>query len=308
MPSMTKHFLSLLMILAAASAQPPQQANAPEFLREGQKLVRAGQLEQALALYQRELEKDPANTAALNAAGVVLDLLGRTAEARQYFQKSADAARDEQARAVAWRQMAMSYAFDNDCANSARYGRMLHEYWLKRGNHYAAGEAANEVARVCIEAGALDEAEKLYRLGTETGLQEPNITAERRALWQFRLEHALGRLAARRGQKELAQKHVAAARKLLDENPAMAKQQEAFFPYLAGYVALYTGDAQGALEHLKKANQNDPFIQCLMGMAYEKLGQKEEALACWRRASQTTAHNPPAAFARPFARRKLAGQ
>jgi Flp pilus assembly protein TadD len=306
MPSMTKHFLCFLLV-AGASAQPPQP-NAPEFLREGQKLVRAGQLEEALALYRREIEKDPANTAALNAAGVVLDLLGRTAEARQYFQKSADAAADEQGRAVAWRQMAMSYAFDNDCANSARYGRMLYDYWLKRGNHFAAGEAANEVARVCIEAGAFDEAEKLYRLGTEVGLQEPNISAERRALWQFRLEHALARLAARRGQKELAWKHVAAARKLLDDNPEMAKQQEPFFPYLAGYVALYTGDAQGALAHLQKANQNDPFIQCLMGMAYEKLGQQDNAMACWRRAAQTTAHNPPAAFARPYARRKLAGQ
>lgn len=296
---------SCFLFSALALAQPARQ-NGPEWLREGQKLVRAGQLEEALALYQREIGKDPSNTAALNAAGVVLDLLGRTSEARQYFQKSADAAADEQTRAVAWRQMAMSYAFDGDCANSARYGRMLIDYWLKRSNHYAAGEAANEVARVCLEAGAFDEAGKLYRLGTETGLQEPGITAARRALWQFRLEHALARLAARRGHKEEALRHVAAARRLLDENPEVAKEQEPFFHYLAGYVALYTGDAEAALTHLKNANQNDPFIQCLMGMAYEKLGQTDNAMACWRRAAQTTAHNPPAAFARPFARRKLA--
>jgi len=295
-------FLSFLLLPAAA--QPPQ-ANAPEFIREGQKLVRAGQLEEALALYQKEIEKNPANTAALNAAGVVLDLLGRTTEARQYFQKSADAAPDAQARAVAWRQIAMSYAFDNDCANSARYGRMLYDYWLERGNHYNAGEAANEVARVCIEAGALDEAEKLYRMGTETGLKEPNLSADRRALWNFRLEHALGRLAARRGQKEAALQHVAAAKALLDAHPEMAKQQQPFYFYLAGYVALHTGDPRAALEHLKQANQNDPFIQCLMGMAHEKLGQKEEAMACYKRASGTTAHNPPAAFARPFAAKKL---
>lgn len=297
----------LCFLLLPAAAQPPQ-SNAPEFIREGQKLIRAGQLEEALGLYRQELEKNPSNTAALNAAGVVLDLLGRTNEARQYFQKSAGAAPDAQARAVAWRQISMSYAFDNDCSNSARYGRMLFDYWLERGNHFAAGEAANEVARVCIEAGALDEAEKLYRTGTETGLKEPNITEDRKALWKFRLEHALARLAARRGQKEEAQKHVAAAAALLDAHPEMAKQQRPFFPYLAGYVALYTGDAQGALEQLKQANQNDPFIQCLMGMAHERLGQKDDAMACYRRAAQTTAHNPPAAFARPFARKKLAGQ
>lgn len=307
MLAMTKQFFCFLILAGAAAAQPPKSP-APRFLREGQQLVRAGQLEDALRLYQAEIEKNPTNTAALNAAGVVLDLLGRTAEARRYFQKSIDAAPNEEARAVTRRQMAMSYAFDNDCAGAARYGRMLHQYWLERGNHFAAGEAANEVARVCIEAGAFEEAEALYRLGTETGLKEPNITDDRRALWMFRLEHALARLAARRGQKDEAMKHVAAARALLDALPGMAKQQQPFFPYLAGYVALYTGDAAGALEHLKQANQNDPFIQCLMGMAHERLGQQEEAMACYRRASQTTAHNPPAAFARPFARRKLAGQ
>jgi Flp pilus assembly protein TadD len=305
---MTKHFSCILILAAAAASAQPKQASTPEFLREGQKLIRAGQLEDALRLYQTEIEKNPANTAALNAAGVVLDLLGRTSEARQYFQKSVDAAPNEEARAVARRQMAMSYAFDNDCAGSARLGRMLHDYWLGRGNHYAAGEAANEVARVCIEAGAFDEAERLYHLGTETGLKEPNISEDRRALWMFRLEHAMARLAARRGQKDEALKHVAAARALLDAHPEMAKQQQPFLPYLAGYVALYTGDAAGALEQLRQANQNDPFIQCLTGMAHERLGQKEEAMACYRRASQTTAHNPPAAFARPFARRKLSGQ
>lgn len=45
-----------------------------------------------------------------------------------------------------------------------------------------------------------------------------------------------------------------------------------------------------------------------MGIAHEKLGQREEAMAFYRRAAQTTAHNPPAAFARPFALKKLAGR
>ncbi|MGQ9917604.1 MAG: tetratricopeptide repeat protein, partial [Bryobacteraceae bacterium] len=137
---MTKQFFCFLILAGPLQRELPK-SQAPGFLREGQKLVRAGQLEDALRLYQAEIEKSPSNTAALNAAGVVLDLLGRTGEARRYFQKSIDAAPDEEARAVARRQMAMSYAFDNDCAGAARYGRMLHQYWLERGNHYAAGEA-----------------------------------------------------------------------------------------------------------------------------------------------------------------------
>ncbi len=72
-------------------------------------------------------------------------------------------------------------------------------------------------------------------------------------------------------------------------------------------MALYTGDTKTALEELQKAVAlgNDPFLQCLLGMTYEKLGEKEKATECYRKASTTTAHNPPAAFARPFTRKKL---
>src|SRR5256885_8758343 len=58
----------------------------------------------------------------------------------------------------------------------------------------------------------------------------------------------------------LFRSHVAAARKILDGDPAMAEQQERFFPYLTGYVALYTGDFKTAGTELTKAaqaNSND---------------------------------------------------
>jgi tetratricopeptide (TPR) repeat protein len=85
----------------------------------------------------------------------------------------------------------------------------------------------------------------------------------------------------------------------------LRQQQESFFPYLTGYVAFYLGDYEKALADLQKADQGDPFIQCLLGQAYEKLGDKDQAMECYRKASMTRAHNPPAAYARPFARKKL---
>ncbi len=287
---------------AQAPAPPPQQ---PEFVKHAQQLVRSGNLDEALAVYQTELKTSPDSVAANNGAGVVLDLLGRTKEAKTYFNRAIELAETPAAKANARRALAMSYAFDNDCANTAKYEEMAADYWASVPDYYRQGEIFNEAARVCIEAGAFDTAEKLYLRGQEAGLKEPSISPARVALWKFRTEHALARLAARRNQPDVAKKHVAAARALLDSSPEMAKDQEIFYPYLTGYVALYTGDAKTALSELQKARQEDPFIQMLMAQAYEKLGDAEQAKALYRKAAATTAHNPPGAFARPLATKKL---
>jgi tetratricopeptide (TPR) repeat protein len=294
----------LFTLIATFVKAQPAPAQQPEFVQKGQQLVRSGNLDEALALYQSEIESSP-STAAHNGAGVVLDLLGRTKEAREHFERAIELAETPAAKANARRAMAMSYAFDNDCERAAKFEEKAAEYWESVPDYYRQGEAYNEAARVCIEAGSLDIAEKLYMRGEEAGLKEPNISAARTALWKFRTEHALARLAARRNQPEVAKKHVAAARAILDANQEMAKDQEIFFPYLTGYVALYGGDAKTALSELQKARQDDPFIQVLMAQAYEKLGDADQAKAMYRKAASTTAHNPPAAFARPFATKKL---
>ncbi|MDQ3674689.1 MAG: hypothetical protein M3365_09980 [Gemmatimonadota bacterium] len=246
-----------------------------------------------------------------------LDTQGRSAEARAWFQKLIDSAATPAARAAAQRRMAMSHAFDGDCAKTVKYEEMVIAYWKTREREepqnafYQQGEMANEAARVCIDAGELDTAEKYYRLGSELGLREPEPKTHPRSLWDFRLHHALARLAARRGNAAQARVHVDAARRALDSDTAMAAQQERFFPYLTGYVALYTNDLSTAERELTRAlalrgNDRDPFMHILLATTYERLGQQDKATALLRKAYDlATAHNPPAAFARPYARKKL---
>ncbi|HLJ72959.1 MAG TPA: tetratricopeptide repeat protein [Thermoanaerobaculia bacterium] len=288
---------------AAFAQQPPQQQ--PEFVKHAQDLVRSGKIEEALAVYQAELKTSPDSVAANNGAGVVLDLLGRTKEAKVHFDRAIEHADTPAAKANAQRALAMSFAFDNDCANAAKYDELAADYYASVPDWFRAGEIYNEAARVCIETGSLDTAEKLYRRGEEAGLKEPNISPARVALWKFRMEHALARIAARRGQPEVAKQHVAAARALLDSNPEMAKDQEIFYPYLTGYVALYSGDPKTALADLQKARQEDPFIQLLMAEAYEKLGETAKAKELYAKAATTTAHNPVGAYVRPRAMKKI---
>lgn len=248
-----------------------------------------------------------------------LDSEGETVKAREIFQRLVDGAPDPRAKAAAQRAMAMSYAFDGDCANTVRLERQVIDFWKTREKDepqnafYQQGEMANEAARVCIDAGALDTAERYYRLGSELGNREPEPRTHPKALWDYRLAHALARLAARRGDKAEAQRQVAEARRVLDANPAMAEQQERFFPYLVGYVALYTGNLAGAETAFTRAmavsgNQNDPFVPALLAMTYERMGQRDRARALFQKAYDLAgrAHNPPAAHVRPLARKKLA--
>lgn len=247
-----------------------------------------------------------------------LDSEGRTTEARVIIQKLIDEAPDPSAKAAAQRFMALSYGFDADCANAVKYEEMVIAYWKTReaaepqNAFYQQGEMANEAARVCIDSGDFATAEKYYRLGTELGNREPEPRTHPRSLWDFRLAHALARISARRSQAEEARRHVAAARKALDGDSAMAVEQERYFPYLAGYVALYTGELKTAEAELSRAlsirgNQNDPFMHYLLGESHERQGNAARARELYQRAYDlATSHNPPAAFTRPAARKKLA--
>jgi tetratricopeptide (TPR) repeat protein len=113
----------------------------------------------------------------------------------------------------------------------------------------------------------------------------------------------MARIAARLGERIIAEKHVAAAKEALEHMIELRRQQEPFLPYLTGYVAFYLGDYQQALADLQRTDARDPFIPCLLGQTYEKLGEQEKALELPKAAQ--TGHNPPAAFAKPFARSKL---
>lgn len=237
--------------------------------------------------------------------GAALDLAGQYAQARESFQKAADAATTPQAKARALRAIAISYGFEGNCAGAAKYEEPLYHQYLDAQDFYNAGEVANELARLCFDAGKLDEAERWYRMGTEAGLKQPDIKDDRTDLWHYRLEHALARIAAKRGNKAEAEKHVAAAKALLDRGNMPAQQKE-YFPYLEGFVALYTGDPAQAVQQLLQGNQNDAYVQGLIAQAYEKLGQKDKAIEYYQRVMASTIHNPTTAGSRPLARKKLA--
>lgn len=248
-------------------------------------------------------------------AAQTADVAGKHGEARAIYQALVSAAPDPATRAAAVRRLAMSYGYDANCAKVVELEEQVIAYWASRRaaepqNAYnQEGSVANEAARVCIDHGFLDEAERMYRRGYELANLEPSPRSHPQSLWDFRLAHGLGRIAARRGNAAEAHRWVTAARHALDSDSTMAKDQEAYYPYLVGYVALFTNDlatAETEFTKMTKAVPDDPFQLVLLGMTFEKQGKAARAHETYQRAYQmSTGSNPPAIYSRVFTMQKL---
>mgnify|MGYP006283852075 CR=1 FL=1 len=300
--------LAVVLAAVSASAQPAAQGGpadpAAEQLREAQPLVRAQKFDEALAIYKRAIAEHPDSMSANIQAGTVLDYQGQYAAAKPFFAKAIELAGTTPARmAQANRAMALSYAFERDCKGATKYEVPVYEMYKAAKDAYNTGEIANELARVCLESGDLDTAAHWYEIGYAAGLAETNIAPARKDLWEFRNENALARLAARRGQRAEAEKHVALAKAVLDRgsNP----EQKPFFAYLVGYVGFYLGDYQKAIAEMEGGNQNDPFVLALIAQSYDKLGNKQKSGEYWQKSLSITIHNPTGAYARPLAKKAL---
>lgn len=288
-----------------AAQNPAQQGTAAlnDLLRQAHQLSARGEQDSALALYTTAMAAAPSSYQPHVGAGVALDLMGRYTEARQHLVTALGLVPAAE-KAGVLRTMAISFAFQNDCAGAARSDRQAFDEQLAAHDYSSAAEIANELARICLEAGSVDRAYEWYQRGHTTALLQPALTDSARTLWEFRWEHAEARIAARRGLPAAARQHIAAAKALLDRG--LNPDQRRFFPYLTGYVAFHSGDYHGAIAELQQADQNDPFILALLAQAHEKTGDRAQAMELYRRILTIHTHNPVNAFARPLARSKVA--
>jgi tetratricopeptide (TPR) repeat protein len=303
-------FLALFLSSSILMAQAPGAPGAPlptnetaVLLRQAQQQNNEGKQDEALATYGKVLALSPDDLDAHLGMGTVLDLKGDYAEARRHLSKAIVIAPVD-AKERAWRTLAMSYAFECSMAEAGKLEKQVFDARMGRQDSIAAADIANETARLYLECGDIDNAESWYRTGFQTASRKTDVKDTDKSLWLFRWENAQARIAARRGQRDDAQKHIVAAKAALDKanNPDQAR----FYPYLTGYVAFYAGDYKTALTDLQQADQKDPFILSLLAQTYEKSGDSAQAKEYYRKVMASNAHNPTNAFARPLARNKLA--
>jgi tetratricopeptide (TPR) repeat protein len=306
---MTAMIFARLVLALPFLAVPPQGAQEPPkplaITQEADKLLRGGDLNAAIARFRTAVKADPKLFEARLGLGRALDLAGEYRAAREQLEQAIQLASDD-ARNTALTAMGISYAFEAKADEAARYYQRVFDRQMQANDRSSAAETANALGRIYLESGNLTKAEQWYQTGYQTSKQISEQPADRLALWDMRWQNALGRIAARRGDRRAAMRHAVETKALLDKGGN--EQQRPFYPYLMGYIAFYMRDYRMAIEQLLKGDQTDAFVLGLIGQSHEKLRQPAKAREYYEKVLASPAHSINAAFARPHAQAFLKRQ
>ena len=162
----------------------------------------------------------------------------------------------------------------------------------------------NAMARINLENGRLEDAMKAYEKGYES-VPASKLPEDQKQTWLGRLHHGKCRTLAKMGKHQEAWAEAETVRKMIEDGGEAGKQYWPAYHYLAGYVKLEAGEYDKAVEHLKQADPNDPFHKLLLGRAYERSKNKEEAKKTYQSIvdSQWPGIERPLAY--PEAKKKL---
>jgi tetratricopeptide (TPR) repeat protein len=171
---MLRTFVYLLLTAACCAQQVPAPA-ALDLVKQGEKLNSEGKQDDALALYRQAIEISPNLYEAHLESGIALDLKGNYAEARQYLAKAIEVA-PAASKQQALRAMAMSYSFEGNATEAAKFEQQVFDARLSTHDFIGAAEIANELARIYLESGDTANAYKWYESGYETAQHKPDLT------------------------------------------------------------------------------------------------------------------------------------
>lgn len=251
----------------------PDQANPYDSYAE--LLLCMGRHDESVEYYRKALEKDPSFHFSRLGIAANLNLLGRHTEARE----------------VLWTPADSSLPFD--LQRSLRVGRTLS--FVDEGDFESALIAADESARasatsgsvievasdlnvaglILLEAGKPEDARRRFEKGLKL-IEESSVPKEVREWTQSVTLLRVGcRVAVKEGRLE-------DARAALDEFAVRADTVgnlvlRWMFHYFSGMIALEAGDLPRSIAELEQGTANDPATLYLLGVAHERMGNRDQA-------------------------------
>lgn len=254
--------LNRLKRLLGKDAAPGKRAlrhDLDEWMREGYGLHRAGRLDEAIALYRRILEREPAYADALYLLGEAQYGLGRLEEAAGWIE-----------RAIAVNDGVSTFHITLGCAleGLARLGEAETAYRRALELDPESAQCRNNLGTVLVKAGRWEEAEGQFRQALEL---DGDLA---------QAHYNLGALLRQRGCLEQA---VACFRRALD---AAADNVDSFLAL--GQALGHLGKMEEAIQCFRQGLDSAPEDARLhnsLGATYQEARKLDAAIECFRRAA-----------------------
>jgi tetratricopeptide (TPR) repeat protein len=300
---------ALLVCVTLLSAGPlaAQSPDPEELVKQGRAFFSQGKHDDAERLYRQAIHVNPRSFEGARALGILLTLKGQYPEARTMLQRALKVAPSTMVRHQAAGTLALSYAFEGDLEAMQREYQNLRRQQLADSDASGAAQSARSLGRLLLEAGDIAGGRKWYEVGYQEWKPQPGQPETEQLLWDLRWRHMQARIAAREGRLEDAKRLLTEFEALMQKRGRASEDRE-IYRWVAGYVAYYAKDYDGAIAHLTQGNLEDPFILDLIGRSYEAKGDVTNARHYYRRVMESNVYNLQSAIARPHARAKLTGQ
>ena len=272
----------------------------------GQVSAAAGKPAEARAAYQRAVALDPSLPRVYAFLGNLELLAENYGTAREAYAKAASMAPKGAIPFNALFGTVFSYVHEGQYDVAAQKLAAMREDYLKNNGPAQFPEVFlwNALARVHLEGGKPELALEEYKKGYDS-IPGSSLPEDQKKTWLGRMHHGMGRSLARMGKHEEAWKHADTIKKMIEEGGEAGKQYWPAYHYMAGYLKLEAGDAKAAVEHLAQADKTDPFHMLLLGRAYEKAGDRENAAKAFKAVVDTQQVSMERALAYAEAKRKL---
>jgi tetratricopeptide (TPR) repeat protein len=273
----------------------------------GQLSLAQGKFDDAEQAFKQALALDGSTPRVYGMLGNVAVLRGDYKKARSLYDQALTKRAANTAPGGVYYPMSLSYLYEGDVDQALTGLKGFLAEYKKSGQDAQFPEVFiwNSIARINLENGRTAEAMKAYEEGFKS-VPGSKIEENEKKVWMGRLHHGKGRTLARMGKHEEAWKEAETLKKMIDEGGEEGKQYVPAYHYMAGYLKLEAGDGKAAVEHLKQADQNDPFHKLLLARAYEKTGDKESAKKAYSEIVAFNINNLERALAYPEAKKRLA--
>ena len=274
----------------------------------GQISMNQGNLEEARASFAKAIQLDNSTPRAYNFLGNYHLLKGEYAKAREMYKTALGKKMKGTAPFGPNYGLAYTYIYEGKLADALKTLQAFQEEYSQTSGaaEFPPVFIWNSIARLLLENGRPEEAIKAYEKGYAT-VPGSKLPDEEKMIWLGRLHHGKGRALAKMGKHEEAWKEAEQIKKMIDEGGERGKQFMPAYHYIAGYLKLESGDYVKAIEHLKQADQTDPFHKLLLARAYERSGDQPNSQKIYREIVESKQLNLERALAYPEAKKKLKG-